>query len=176
MEPWVWKAEALLVPSQMACPRIGHAQQPLPRPVARPRTVPRSRCRGARHSASHSGASYSCAPGPSGSTACSAHWPAGGGGTLGNRTDSEDLADSRFADVSETVFRNDSSKPHSLPDQDDRAAQHRASVDTDEQVGRRGRLGANLDEMKRIPRPLPQKRQVLGYDMKRSFHTLVLPT
>ena len=34
--------------------------------------------------------------------------------------------------------------------------------DTDEQAGRRGRLGANPDEMKRISRPLPQKRQILG--------------
>lgn len=75
---------------------------------------------------------------------------------------SEDLADSHSVDVSESGFRNDGSKPRSLPDQDDRARQHRASVDTDEQVGRRGRLGANPDEMSRIPRPLPQKRQVLG--------------
>ena len=76
--------------------------------------------------------------------------------------DNGDLADWRCEDASESGFRNGSSEPHSLPDQDDRAGQHRLSSDTDEEAGRRGRLGANPDEMKRIPRPLPQKRQILG--------------
>ena len=102
--------------------------------------------------------------------------PAGDGGAHGNQTDSRDLADWRFVGASETVFRNGGSKPHTLPDQDDCAGQLPLSSDIDEEAGQLGRLGANPDEMKRISRPLPQKRQILGYDMKRSFHTLVLLT